>query len=327
MLAASSHRKEGVLDTTTAPASASAPQPTTENQAGRDTSEISSLANYMARMQDASSAPAAAHEPTGVGSPNTAAPPQPQDGREQFIPRSRFDEVLAERNALRQQQMQVPQPGFAPQQQYQTGMQPMPYQQVQQGYSPTGMVGQVPQQQQAAQIPDFDNAKVQAEWRDKIVNNPVTGLRDLVKLMVMSEGAPFLEQFRQQIIGQLAPIQQTFVQSQLSTYANQRQQADPSFSQIAPVFNQLVGQAVQRGYGLTPQVLSAIEGIARAQAGMLSPQQAPRQVPFSEAPGGAAGFGQQSAGPNLTQAQLAVAKRFNMTPAEYAASLRSYGGS
>lgn len=304
----------------TQPSASTAPQ--TENQAPAiDSGEISSLARYMARQKDASSAPQAPRPQAGEGSPTPdAAATAPQDGREPFIPRSRFDEVLAERNALRQQ-LSSPQ-AFQPQ-----GHQPqfgaVPQFQAPQGMSPTGMVGQQPAPQQAPALPDFSDINVQRQWREKIAANPVTGLREFVSMVLQAEGAPLLQQFQQQILSQISPIQQSYVQQQLTSYSTQRQQADPSFSQVAPTFNQLVSQALQRGYSLTPQVLQAIEGIARAQSGLLSsPAPAPR-APFTEAPGGTGEFG-QPATPQLTPAQSAVAKRFGMEPSEYAAYLRSY---
>lgn len=322
---------------------ATAPQPTTENQAAtRNAGEISSLANYMARRKDSSSS-APEQSKAGEGAPNAAATQPPQDNREQFIPRSRFDEVLNERNALRQQQQQAPQapqaqqpqewqqPQQAPAPQLNTGMQNVPqWQPPQQGFqSPTGMVGQqqAPQQaQRPANVPDFSDANVQKEWRTKIANNPVTGLREFVSLLIQAEGAPLLEQFRQQITSQITPLQQSFVQQQLTSYTSHRQQSDPTFAQIAPAFNQLVAQAQQRGYQLTPQTLQAIEGIARSQSGHLyAPAPQAPQVPFTEAPGSSGSFGQPSE-PTLTNEQLAMAKRFNMTPAEYAAAQRTYRG-
>lgn len=299
-----------------------APQPQTENQApGVGSGEISSLANFMARQKEASSAPEAQQPQAGEGSPNVAAT-APQDNREQYIPRTRFDEVLNERNQLRQQ-VQAPQQSFGQQPQFGA----VPQFQAPQGFNPTGMVGQQPQpQRQQVNVPDFNDATIQKQWREKIANNPVTGLREFVSLLLQAEGGPLLEQFRQDIVSQIAPIQQTFVQQQLQSYTSQRQASDPGFAQVAPAFNQLVSQAAQRGYQLTPQVLSAIEGIARAQSGMLNspPPQAPR-APFTESPGGTGGFG-ESAGPNLSPVQQMMAKRFGMTPDEYATSLRSYNG-
>jgi len=257
----------------------------------------------------------------GEGSPTPdAAATSPQDNRESFIPRSRFDEVLAERNALRQQMMSPP---VLPPQGLQPQFGAVPQFQVPQGVSPTGMVGQQPAPQQTPALPDFSDINIQKQWREKIANNPVTGLREFVTMILMAEGAPLLQQFQQQILSQISPIQQSFVQQQLTSYTSQRQQADPSFSQVVPAFNQLVSQAVQRGYSLTPQVLQAIEGIARAQSGLLSPSAPAPRAPFTEAPGGSGQFGQPTQTP-LTPAQAAVAKRFGMEPSEYAAYLRSY---
>jgi hypothetical protein len=291
---------------------ASAPQPPTENQASPVPSEISSLASYMARQRDSSARPTEQPK-AGEGTP-PQAPTPPQDQREQFIPRQRFDEVLTERNQLRQQVQQQYAPPPPPPQPM--GYQPPP------GMTRTGMVGMQPQQQPSAL--DLSNPAVKAEWHKKIVNDPVSGLGEFIEQMLMARGQPMLEQFHQQIVSQLAPIQQSYVQQQLSSYQSQRSQADPSFGQVAPVFNQLVTQAVQRGYAMTPQVLQAIEGIARAQAGMLSAPPPPKQVPFTETPG-AQGLGQSAPPPpTLTPQEQMVAQRFGMTADEYAAYKRSY---
>jgi len=285
-----------------APAS---PAPTENKAPAPQSNEISSLERYMAARASSSNAPKDQTQPAASAPAHGAVTSSP-DNREQFIPRERFDQVLNERNQLRAQ-VQPQQPQF---------------QQQPQGFSPTGMVGQQPQQARPANVPDFADPQVQKQWRDKIANNPVTGLREFVSLLIQTEGGPLLEQFRQQITQQISPIQQTFLQQQLNSYVSQRSQADPGFSQVAPAFNQLVAQAAQRGMQLTPQTLQAIEGIARAQAGMLTATQQPRQVPFSETPGGAANFGQPEQ-PSLSPQQQEIAKRFGMTPAEYTAF---YGG-
>ena len=299
-------------------------QAPTENKAPAPPSgEISSLERYMAARAASSTAPK--DQPTPAASaPAQGAPTPSPDNREQYIPRERFDQVLNERNQLRAQVQQTPpqqNTGFAPQ--LNTGMQ-VPQQQFQQpqGFTPTGMVGQQPQPARPAGVPDFNDPAVQKQWRDKISNNPVTGLREFVSLLIQAEGTPLLESFRQQITQQISPIQQTFLQQQLNQYVSQRSQVDPGFSQVAPAFNQLVAQAAQRGMQLNPQTLQAIEGIARAQSGMLNATVAPRQVPFTETPGGAANFGQPEQ-PSLSPQQQEIAKRFGMSAAEYAAF---YGG-
>lgn len=303
-------------------------QPQTENsappvQAGRD---ISSLENYRAR-QAASSAPKPPQPPqAGGASPNTGADSQ-ADHREQAIPRPRFDEVNAQKNQY-QQQVQALQAQIAQMQQAQqaTGMQGAPVQP--QGYaapSYSGMQGAAPQQA-GPKVPDFNDPAVQKQWREKITNNPVTGLREFVSLLIQAEGAPLLQQFQQQILGQITPIQQTFVQQQLSSYESSRTQSDPTFSQVAPTFRQLAVTAQQRGFTLTPQTLQAIEGIARAQAGIpFGTPPAPAQAPFSERPGGGTQMGQAPT-PTLTPQQRDIARRFGMTEQEYAASLMSLTG-
>lgn len=319
------------MSTDNGPQPATATQPQTETPAlGQVPGEISSLANYMARQKAASSTAEAKQPQAGEGTPQPSAATSPQpDNREQYIPRERFDQVLNERNQLRAQMQPPPQQntGYAPQ--MNAGMQvpqlpPQGYQpqfgavpQYQpQNVGPTGMVGAAPQQQPSA-APDFADPKVQKEWREKIANNPVTGLREFVSLLIQTEGGPLLEQFRQQISSQLNPIQQSFVQQQLSTYSASRQQSDPSFGQVAPMFQQLVSQAVQRGYSLTPQTLQAIEGIARAQLGIpFGGPPAQPQVPFSENPGGVGNLGQAEQ-PSLSPLEQKVASQFGMSPGEY----------
>jgi hypothetical protein len=304
---------------------ATAPQPTTVTPGNPvAASEISSLANYMARHR-ASSPESSVQSQAGEGSPAPAAAPQ-SDNREQFIPRSRFDEVLAERNQLRSQlqQPQAPQPAPVPQPaNFQPQFGAVPQFQPQPGLNPTGMQGAQPPQP-AANVPNWDDPAVQKAWREKIANNPVTGLREFVELLGQATVSKQLEQFRQQVFSQLQPLQQTFVRQQLESYATQRNNADPTFQQVAPTFVNLVGQAMQRGYSITPQVLQAIEGIARAQTGLLTAPPPPPQVPFSETPGGTGSFGQAEA-PTLSPMEKQVAQRFGMTDAEYAQYRRTYG--
>lgn len=310
-------------------------QPQTENQGGQqNTGEISSLANYMARRRSSSEA-GQATQTSGEGSPSTAATePQQSEERSQYIPRERFDQVLAERNQLREQaqpqqpqqtppQPQPPQP--FPQQpqgpQLNTGMQPGQQFQPQQNVSPTGMVGQQ-QQPNAPQMPDFSDPQVRKEWNNRLNKEGVGALQELISTAIRAEGTPLLEQYVQQVRSQLTPLQQNFVQQQLSSYSQQRTQQDPSFQQIAPTFQQLVSQAAQRGYSLDPQTLQAIEGIARGQAGLFNqPVQQPQQPPFSEQPGGTGSLGQKSE-PQLNGQQRMMADRFGMSHEEYA---QTYG--
>ena len=194
----------------------------------------------------------------------------------------------------------------------------------------TGMANAPAQPQQGqTELPDFNDPSVIKEWREKIANNPVTGLRDFISVMIRAEGAPLLEQFRSQITSQLSPIQQQFVGQQINSYAQQRAQ-DPSFAAIQPVFQQLAQRAVQQGYQLTPQVLSTIEHIATLQAPQMGvqvpqPQAQQQHAPFTERPGsGGQGFPQQEQ-PTLSPEQKMMAQRFGMSPAQYAAKLREIG--
>ena len=224
----------------------------------------------------------------------------------------------AEAELARFRAAQAPAPTFQPP----TGMQAVP-QFAPQPVTQSGMA-QPPQQAPQPTAPDFNSQEVQKQWREKIANNPVTGLREFVSLLIQSEGAPLLQQFQQQILGQLAPIQQTFAGQQLQSYAASRA-SDPSWQQVQPTFQQLAREAISRGYQPTPEVLSVVETIARQQAGV--PYYAPQPAaaaPFTERPGsGGAGFGAAQT-PELTPQQRGVARQFGMTEQEYAASLASF---
>lgn len=300
------------------------PQSQTENQdAPKVSSDISSLRNFRER-QAATSTAAKATPGEGAASPGQAA----GDNREQFIPRTRFDEVLAERNAEReraQQAMQLLAQYQAQLPAHATAQVPQPYAQPQ-PLAPTGMVGAqaTPPAHATAQVPDFSDPAVQKQWRDKIANNPVTGLKEFVSLLIRAEGEPLLNQYQQQVLSQLAPIQQTFVQQQLGAYEQSRAQADPSFAQVKDHFRNLTARAVQMGHALTPEALSVIEQVARQQLGVPVNYQAPAQPSFSERPGGASDMARPQA-PQLTEQQRAVARRFNMTDAEYASFLTANG--
>jgi hypothetical protein len=279
-------------------------QTSTVNQASQGLG-ATSLHGYL-DSQATSSIAGAAQQQAGVASPDTGG----NDNREQYIPRSRFDEVNTQKN-LAQQQAQILQ------QQLQLYQQQLA--QGQQAQSVTGMQGQQtpPQAQGQRNIPDFNDPGVQREWRNKIADNPVTGLREFVSLLIQAEGAPMLQQVQSTILSQVQPIQQTIAHQQIQSYTQSRSQADPSFGRVKPVFENLVAQAVQRGYMPNGQLLQAIEGIARAQTGLFNSSAGTPQAPYTERPGGTGSFG-QPATPNLSPLERQIAQRFGMSETEYA---------
>ena len=298
--------------------------------------DISALAAYRAARQAASSPPAEPKAEGGDTRPN-AGGDQAQPQREGFIPRERFDEVHQRMKSYEQQlqQFQQSQPQAQPNA-FGTPQMPQmpqfPMQQPLQQVGPTGMVqGQQQQPQQTPQAPDFNDPKVQREWREKIANNPITGMREFTEHIIRSYGEPLVNQAVQGLYQQLQPLQRAFVNQQIQTYAQQRQ-ADPSFQQVQPYFQNLVQQAQQRGVDVTnPQVLGTIEYMAKQQAqaqGMqfAPPQQPPQQQPpFTERPGNSGASLGQSQTPTLTPQQQAMARTFGMSDREYAESLRNMG--
>jgi hypothetical protein len=195
-----------------------------------------------------------------------------------------------------------------------------------------------PQQQQAAQqeaVQNFldqvtkDPAQRQA-WNRRIATDGVAALADFVRQAVVSVGQPLLEQYAQNVNAQLSPIQRQYVAQQVSSFASQRQ-TDPEFAAARPTFDGLVTTALQRGYDVTnPQVLTTIEFLAKQhtrQNGGYQPQfqSPPTPTPFSERPGNSGQNLNKQAGPNLNPKQLEMAKRFGMTPQQYAESLRAMG--
>lgn len=201
--------------------------------------------------------------------------------RSEYIPRDRFDEVNSRRIAAEAQLAQL------------TQMTQAQAQRASQGNA--GQFSQ-PQGQAVANSPQVRNfletvsSKEEKEkWRNKILNQPVEGIAELVQYAIQTEGGALLQQHLAAIQSSLAPIQQSFQQqqfAQVGQYANQRA-ADPNsaWAQVQPVFNQLVQVATERGYTINPQSLQVIESVARTQVGLPAwgaPVQA--NAPFSERP-------------------------------------------
>ena len=286
--------------------------------------EISALAQYrQAREQRESSPPAQRGQEGGDVRPDASVDSHSQ--REQFIPRERFDQENTRRKQLEQElaevRAQMMQQSFnMPQQQPQY---PMAQQQV----GRTGMVHPEPQQQQQPRL-QVDNPEFVKQWRKKIADNPVTGLAEFTELVMRERGEPLVRQAIQQVVQQLQPLQQHYLNQQIQNYAQQKAD-DPTFATVRPFFQNLVQTAQSRGVDVTnPQVLSVIEHMARQQAqhqGFQVQPPAPQQPPFSERPGaGGTNFGQPRT-PNLTPQQQAMARTFRMSDAEYAEQLRAMG--
>lgn len=201
--------------------------------------------------------------------------------RSEYIPRDRFDEVNSRRIAAEAQLAQL------------TQMTQAQAQRASQGNA--GQFSQ-PQGQAVANSPQVRNfletvsSKEEKEkWRNKILNQPVEGIAELVQYAIQTEGGALLQQHLAAIQSSLAPIQQSFQQQQLAQvgqYANQRA-ADPNsaWAQVQPVFNQLVQVATERGYTINPQSLQVIESVARTQVGLPAwGAPVPANAPFSERP-------------------------------------------
>lgn len=290
--------------------------------------EISALRDYRAAREaqktQASSAESTQSAGAGESRPNDAAQSQsPDAGREQYIPRDRFDQVNQQKNQYKQQLEYMQQMMQQPQQPAQPQQQP--------GF--TGMVHQAPQPQQTApqpELPDFNDPNVKKEWQRKLSKDPIAGIQELMDIAIQQRGTPLLERYVQQVQQQLQPIQQNFLRQQVDGYVSQRQ-SDPDFAPIEPMYRQMAAQAANLGYNISdPSVQQTVEFVARQQAqqqGMYNPQanqMVPQPAPFSERPGNA-GMQHQASGPQLTPQQKAMAKRFGMTEERYAQSLEAMG--
>lgn len=278
------------------------------------------------RAQRQASVPATAQSSdSGQSVPHT----QEASQRSEYIPRDRFDEVNARRIAAEAQLQQLTQMS---QGQMQRAAQAnsgygMPQQQ-----APTGQqVVQSPQVQNF--LASLSNKEEQEKWRQKIVNQPVTGIAELIQHAIQTDGAALLQQQLQQLQSSLAPLQSYYQQQQyqaVESYAKQRA-TDPNWTAVKPVFEQLVQRAQQGGYQLTQQNLQVIEGVARTQVGIPmwgQPQHQP--APFTERPAGQGGFNQQpQQQTSLTQEQKNAARLFGLDEATYArnlAGIRSANG-
>lgn len=296
----------------------------TENQASSVPTEISALARHReAQKAKASSVFAKLDDTGGQPQPSEGQPQtqEPQQAREPYIPRDRFDEVLRQRDTLQQQIQQFQQHLQTQAQNQQNLPQGVP----QQGLNP----------QQQNQVTSFldqvtKDPVQKKEWQRRITNEGVGALAEFVIKAVEDRGRPLLDEYTRQINARISPLQRSFISQQVTSYAAQRQ-SDPEFSVAKPVFDQLVGTAANRGYDVTnPQVLSTIEYLAKQQARQYSPQpqtspQMPQVTPFSERPGNTSqGFGKSNAR-ELTVQERAMAQRFNMTPDQYLGSLRAMG--
>lgn len=298
----------------------SADVPSNQTEKGKDPTQISALNRY--REQGSSSASSAQNDgqpKDGESSANTGS-----DGREQFIPRSRFDQVNEQRNQFQQEAAQAQQQLIALQQQMlQQQMQP----------NPTGMVGAPP----APQAPAFNpnDPEFQERWRKRLADNPIQGMAEFMQEFLQHTGTPMIEQLRSEIMGQVQPLRDGYVSQQVQQYAQQRAAQDPSFQQVAPHLQQVVSQALSQrpDLQLNGQTLQVLEQIARVNAsqqqfglqpgyGMQTPVApiAPT-APFTERPGQP----QANTGPQdapITPEIRAMAARFRMDPQQYANAQR-----
>jgi hypothetical protein len=296
----------------------------TENTAPSVSTEISALARHReAQKAKASSVFARQEEVGGPPQPNEGQP-QAQDSqqppREPYIPRTRFDEVLRQRDTL-QQQVQQFQQRLQSQAQNQ---QNFPQENPQQGLN----------QQQQNQVTSFldqvtKDPNQKKEWQRRITNEGIGALAEFVVKAIEDRGRPLLDEYTRQIDARITPLQRSMVNQHVNSYVSQRR-SDSEFAVAQPLFNQLVVSAANRGYDVTnPQVLSTIEYLAKQQSRQFAPQQTPPQMPqvapFSERPGNTGqGFGRPNSR-QLTQQEMSIAQRFNMSPEQYLGSLRAMG--
>lgn len=255
----------------------------------------------------------------------TTSSGQGQGQRSEYIPRDRFDEVNARRIAAEAQLQQLTQLTQA--------------QAMRAAQSNAGQAfGQQQQMGQAVanspQVKGFldslSSKEEQDKWRQKILNQPVTGIAELVQYAIQTEGASLLQQELAKVQSTLAPMQQFYVQQQGATvnqYA-QRRASDPAsgWASVKPVFDQLVTTAQQRGYPINQQSLEVIETVARGQVGLPYYQPAPQAPPFTERPGAGQVTGQAPV-PVLTEEQKKYAKMFGIDESKYAADYAEFGRS
>ncbi len=252
---------------------------------------------------------------TAANSGQTAPSGQESNERSGYIPRERFDEVNTKRIQAEAQLQQLTN--------QLSQAQAARAAQANQGHQAT-------QAQQALQSPQVQNfmaslssKEEQEKWRQKIINQPVTGIAELVQQAIQSES----QQLVHQLQAALAPMQQFYMAQQGSVvqqYA-QKRASDPTWSAIASTFDQLAQTAQQRGYSITPQVLEVIEAVARSQHNIPVYGQAAPQPPFTERPGS----GQVQAPPappQLSEEQRKYARMFNMDESKYAADAAVLGG-
>jgi len=242
------------------------------------------------------------------------------DGREQFIPRNRFDEVNTQKNALEQQlqymQSQLQQMQMS--QQFGQATQPQ--------FSPGGQ--QLPQPQ--SQVDPFTDPQIKERLMNKLNEDPLAGLQEIFGYLLNTQGAQALNQFRDEVYGRITPLQQSYASQAKSVYESSRR-SDPAFQQIKPTFDVIVQRALSERPDLVldQATLSTLEHIARINAqqmgaipyqppGYSAPVQ-PQQPPFSEAPMGTVPApAQQQTRYQVTPEIKAIAERFNVDPQEYA---------
>lgn len=240
------------------------------------------------------------------------SPPTSEQPREPYIPRERFDSVIAERNqyqaqlAQMQQMIALQNQQSTQQAQYYTGLQ-----------APTQNQPQV----DFSQTPQMTKEEAK-QWQDRIANEGAPALIELIRQTVTPLGNQLVQQFN----SQLSPLRQTFVNQTIGQYTAQKTNPqsptyDPTFAQIQPYFNQALQNVLQQrpNIDLNPQALGMVEYVAKQQAQMngISLDQ-PQALPFTERPGASTSMmtPQQQ---TLTAQEQQIARTFGMTPQEYLA--------
>lgn len=290
--------------------SAPAPTATGANPApAAPQTQFSDLAKNRAQHQGASQ---------GVGAqPDSGqvTPGNQETQRSEYIPRDRFDEVNTRRIQAEAQLQQL-------QQQF-TQAQMAAAARANSGYAPQQQPQQVPQVAQDF-LASISSKEEQEKWRQKIINQPVTGIAELIQAAIQSEGGKLLNQ----INATLSPVQQHYLQQQemaIQQYA-QKRATSPEWGAISNTFAQLARTAMKQGYSINPQSLEVVESVARIQHGIPAYGSAPvQQAPFTERPGAGQNSYQQPAAV-LSDEQRRYARMFGMSEQQYAANYAVLGG-
>lgn len=293
------------------------------------------------------------------GSQPQGAPGSEGDNREQFIPRARFDEVVAQRQTLEQQflQTQAALNQLYGAQQYAQQYAPQPEQQQPQG----------PQYQPKV---DMQNKEVLDQWQKRIINEGGSALAEFVAAVFEDKynEVNVVGQVQNLLNQQVVPHFQRIQNQAADDYISRRAQQDPAFAQLGPQFKQTLATVLQErpDLDLSDQSLGLIAGFVQqaqqvygyqqpapyqapvgypqgylpqpqpynpyvpqpqpqqynpyTQAGQPQGYPSQPQVPYSERPGGPVqGQQQQGQYAPLSEAEQRVARSYGMSDQEYRA--------